>query len=66
MVEASCEKFQIYIERLPHIAANKLEGVERTKVTLEYYDFYCKSLILQISIVGLLYSLKVINREYFV
>jgi len=37
VVETSCEKFQIYLERLRHIAANrKMEGVERIKVTLEY------------------------------
>ena len=34
--EEGCKKFQICIERLPHTANNKLEGVQRTKITLEY------------------------------
>jgi len=34
--EEGCKKFQIYIERPPHTANNKLEGVQRTIVTSEY------------------------------
>jgi len=60
--EAGCKKFQICNEPLQHTANNKLEGVQKSKVTLEYWDFNCQTFILQICIVGFL-SMTVINWE---
>jgi len=34
--KAGCKNFPIYLECLSHTATNKLEGVQRTKVILEY------------------------------